>query len=342
MAKQPAWHQALAAARGGDLDPARRLHAELPDDPLNDYFFGRCLAEAGVELDRASELLRRAVTAEPKNPLFNQTLALALIRRQLPADRAEAIDLLTRFGLPHELDLLGQLALTLEAQTRPWPAHSPAAEIPWPNGLPSPQLDPAPPPDPTPQPIDQPAEQDNLSPSPGTEGRRNSTPLARGKAPAATDLKRLERLLVSHQPLDALQLVGAVLDRGREDAYLHLGGGVAAELAGDPLRARAHLTRALELDPRQMLARAWLGRIYWRSGWWDLAAAVWRSLPVEGPYDHGRHYLLALALDGKSDRKAALAAMATALKEFFYDTFHFSIQDAWRRWRDQAAAPGQG
>src|SRR5690606_24677617 len=94
--------------------------------------------------------------------------------------------------------------------------------------------------------------------------------------------------------IELIREVTAAMGAGLVSSDLHLLGGLAAEEGGDGERARAHLALALDLDPGQLIAQTFLGRVYWRNGWNELAEAIWRNLPVEGPDDFGRHYHLAL------------------------------------------------
>jgi tetratricopeptide (TPR) repeat protein len=151
-------------------------------------------------------------------------------------------------------------------------------------------------------------------------------------------VRQLEKDLMNHQLLKVLREAGNLLAKGLENSDLHLLAGMAAEEVGSPERARAHLARAEQLNPAAFLARTALGRAYWRYGWFALALALWRSLPVEGPYDHGRHYHLALGHDALGDRPAALLAMRVALNQFYPDTYHFYIQRALWHWQEREAA----
>lgn len=151
------------------------------------------------------------------------------------------------------------------------------------------------------------------------------------------EIGRLEDALMKNEPVRVLEMADALLRRGLESPELHLVAGLAAEEAGMALRARAHLSRADKMEPTMFLARTWLGRIYWRNGWQDLALALWRSIPVEGPYDYGRHYHLALGHDAKGDRASALAAMHVALDRFYFDTRHFYIKRALWAWESRWA-----
>lgn len=324
------WHTALAAARRGDLEPARAARAIDSTGALPDFYYARCLAEAGVELDHAIDLLRVLAEARPANPLVPQVLALALARTGRPDDALGAARMWRRIGLPHATDLLGQVALTLEAQTRPWPARNPGLEVAWPESLGTREsfTNPIPPENPC----------DNLTPEPAT---KKPPLIARLKAwlPGKIKKQRIERVvshvedfLIEGKGGEALQLAMESIARGDESAELNTVAGMAADEMGDPARARAHLARALELDEQLLIARTHLGRVYWREGWFEPAMALWRSLPVEGPYDYGRHYHLALGYDALGRRDDAEKAMAVALSDFFYDMRHYYISQALRRW----------
>jgi hypothetical protein len=156
--------------------------------------------------------------------------------------------------------------------------------------------------------------------------------LPRRRSIATREMRRMEKLLAKRRPLAAIELANALLGRGRGGAELHLLAGIAAEEADAPLLARAHLARAARLDPSSPFALAHLARVYWRLNRLDLALAVARGLPVEGPNDYGRHYLLALTHEALGDRPAALTAMAIVLREFFYDARHAYVSRALDRW----------
>lgn len=343
------WPDILEDARLGDLAEARRGRQLDPAGALADYFYGRCLTEAGVEIDEAIACLKRAANAEPTNPAIIQTLALALARSGLPGSRTAAAEIWTKEGLPLDLDLLAQVSFTLESQLRPWPAAAPP-ELPWPAGLPVPGADPpAPPPDDgtttsateatdsqasaLPPAIleDDDIKRDILAHYPAT---KPPGPLTRWRLGRA--IIRLEDALMKDQPLKVLEMAGELLAKNLETPELHLVAGLAAEEAGLPDRARAHLSRAERLEPGMFLARTWLGRIYWRNGWFALAEALWRSIPVEGPYDYGRHYHLALAFDAQGKRPSALVAMRLSLDRFYFDTRHFYIKRALDLWQARA------
>ena len=331
------WPIILESARLGNLEPARVGRQLDPGGTLPDYFYARCLTEAGVELEEAIPLLQRSAAAEPSNPMITQTLALALARSEFVTNRTAAAEIWNKEGLPMDLDLLGQVCLTLESQSRPWPNGVDEAEFPWPAELARPGS----------LPSAGPSDED-------AESREETVPAITANdpqrdkmsQPAATKslgiferwrlgrtIGRMETLLMDHKPVKVLEMAAENLSHGVENPEMHLVAGVAAEEAGLPLRARAHLSRADRLEPGMFLARAWLGRIYWRSGWFELALALWRSVPVEGPYDYGRHYHLALAHEALGNRPAALKAMQVALDRFYFDTRHFYIKRALWAWQ---------
>jgi predicted Zn-dependent protease len=333
----PRWPDALEAARKGDLELARagqaqEAAAQAAESMLADGIFGRCLAEAGEALDGAVTLISRSLQHDPANPLLPHALALALARRGEAGDASRALDLWQRYGLPHDLDLLGQTALTFEAQLKPIERSEDYPEPTWPTGLKLIQ---------TPKPESElmgqgetfePPSSDNLALAGATKPILAPGGFLAGKR-HRRELSRLEALVTAHDVWPALQGVGEILNAGRESPELHLLGGVAAEEAGCWERARAHLERLMELEPGQLHGRVMLGRIYWRLGWAELAIALWRSLPVEGPYDSARHYHLALGHAAAGDRSAANAAMRKALSDFFYDTRHGFLQRAWELWQ---------
>ena len=338
------WHGARAAARHGELGPAAAARAVDGSGALADYFHARCLAEAGVALDEAIALLRPLSEGRRRNLLAAQTLALALARLDEPGAAREAATIWRREGLPHSADLLGQVALTLEEQARPWPADSPAMELGWPPSLPAREefLHPPAPPLALTS-ADQPASPDNPEPP----GRANLTQADATIQPwwgrrwrLGRVVDRMENFLAHDRALDALRLGTDALQAGDPIPELHAMCGIVADAAGDAVRARAHLATALAMEEGLLLARTHLGRAYWRSGWTDAAMAIWRSLPVEGPYDHGRHYHLALGHQTLGDRPAAALAIEIALGDFFFDMRHYYISHALRRWL-RLKAPGE-
>ncbi|MCL5270588.1 MAG: hypothetical protein M1457_08585 [bacterium] len=339
------WLGALAAARRGDLAPARAARATEPSGVLADYFYGRALVEAGDQLDEAIAALRGAVARDPANPLMIHTLALGLVRRNEREAAREANRIWRRHGLPHDLDLLGLAALTFEMQLRPLPPQPVMTDLPWPARLPRPEPPESPespgaaggPAPPRPEASDLAAE----NPSARDKMARTAVPKKAGwhdRRRLNRALARLETAYADHRGRDLLEQAAALVEEGLESAELHLLAGMAAEEAGLVDRARAHLARAAGLEPKMLISRTCLGRVYWRAGWFELALALWRSLPVEGPYDHGRHYHLALGHEALGDHVAALEAMRFALDHFFFDTRHFHIDRAAERWRLAVAA----
>jgi tetratricopeptide (TPR) repeat protein len=342
------WFDALERAQTGDLSAARAARAAEPPDAMADYFFGRCLAEApAVEPDQyleAIDHLKPAVEAESLNPLYLQTLILALARVESPDALRQAAGLWRRYGLPHDLDLLAQVALTLEMQLRSQPADPAVAALPWPELLPKPDHSgdqvPAASPAVAPEGV-------ILSPPVVPSSPADATPAAepapelpapvlrtlqRLPAPSSRTVQQMVKLLERHEMVRVIEMAGKLLAEGRENAELHLLAGMAAEEGADSPRARAHLARSLRLEPDLLLARMELGRVYWRLNKLDLAMALWRSLPVEGPSDYGRHYHLALGHEALGDRRAALAAMRICLRDFFDDARHFYVKRALERW----------
>lgn len=305
MHVQPGWHEAIEAARRGDPDAADRMRRDDPTGVMADYFFARCRAEAGLELEDAIDRLRVVTGAEPRNRIFRQTLALALLRRGRPDDLHQVLQIWKMLGLPHATDLLGSVALALEAHLRPRCAE-PAAEFPWPQTL--------------------------ADPSDLVHESASEEPVA---TPCSRRLRRtvrmMEQWIQEHKNEKVLNHALLMLGQRLQNAEMHLAAGIAAEELDLIARARAHLVQALRMDPSMVLGQLFLGRVYWRLGWLDMAEALWRNLPVEGPYDNGRHYHLALAHDAAGDRPAAVRAMDVALTGFFYDTRHFFIQRARQR-----------
>lgn len=288
-----------------------------PSGALADYFYGRCLTEAGVELEEAIGLLQRSALAEPGNPLMIHTLALALARSEIHTNRIAAAEIWNKHGLPLDLDLLGQVSLTLEAQTRAWPdSEMRIAEC----GMRNEDV------------AAEAKSSDKMSQLTATKSMGFWKRWKLGR-----EIGRLEDTLMKNEPARALEMADSLLRGGLESPELHLVAGLAAEEAGLAARARAHLSRADKMEPTMFLARTWLGRIYWRNGWHELALALWRSIPVEGPYDYGRHYHLALGHDAMGNRGAALTAMKVALDRFYFDTRHFYIKRALWAWENRWA-----
>jgi hypothetical protein len=345
------WPQALIQARQGNLTLARAGQLQDHGNPIAAGLFARCLTEANAELETAVALLKEVSAQDPGNPLFPQIMALALARRNGPGDCQDALSLWREYLLPHDLDLLGQTALTLEAQWRPL---SPSADfsLSWPENLEFPDYARALNNSNSPSEsilserkiISEAAGSDVFTP--GEAQRDKLAPPAatkpskslRRKREMASISKQLDQWLTQHKPFLVLQKIEDLLAKNRESADLHLLAGMAAEEAGLWDRARAHLVRCLRLEPLQLHARVMLGRIFLRLNWTDLALALWRSLPVEGPYDHARHYHLALAHGSRCDQASAQTAMNYALRNFFYDTRHGFIQRAWELWELSALA----
>ncbi len=317
------WPEALAAAREGRLETARAIARAVEERPpfpaAPDFLIGRCLAEAGLELPEAVQRLRSALAAGTQNVLGPAILALACLRA---GDETEAAALLRRSGLPHDLDLLGQLALTLETLCRPWPASLP---VDWPSYPEAPGRASAEPPN-------------------GTGAPLPEAPAARPRPRwrRASLLRRMQSDLEAGRLGRVAESAATEAAAGFYDSDVELLAGLACEEAGDGRRARRHLARSLALDPRQFDARTFLGRVYWRDDWFDLAEDLWRSLPVEGPDDFGRHYHLALAHEAAGRRAEALEAMGVALKEFYVETREFYIERVFARWlRRLPAADGE-
>ncbi len=339
------WLEALTAARTGDLAPALAARTMEPSGLLPDYFFGRALAEAGEKLPEAVQLLRQCHQSEPQNPMFLHSLALALARHGAAEMADEASAIWKKHGLPHDLDLLGSLALTLEFQARQLPLLPQVADIPWPATLPRPQvavvaMDQEPStaePSATEDIVPPRDRMDKMSPAPVSDFHAaDPAPL---KKSIFTDcllnrsLGQMEDHYLARRLPQALALFNSMLEQGKAGAEYYLVAGMAADEAGDFDRARACLARALELEPNLLVSRAALGRVYWHLGWNELALALWKSLPVEGPYDYGRHYFLALGHEALGHRAGALEAMNIALRDFFYDTRHFYIARALTVWQ---------
>jgi len=328
------WEAALTAARAGDSTRAEEICARAaekaePFPGAHDYFLGRCLAEAGDRLDESEALLRRVLEVDPQNMMTPYVLALALLR----AGRwSEAAELFQDKGLPHDDTLLAQVLLTLESQLRLLPERLDPDWPAWP-----PQLGP--------------------DPSVGQLPYDEATPRHLDDFPQITrsQKKDLEKLMarlseqfMERSPLELIREVSASLRAGLYNAELHLLGGLACEEGGDPTRARAHLAVSLQLEPSLLLSRTYLGRAYWRCGWFDLAEALWRSLPVEGPDDYGRHYHLGLIHEAQGNREDALTAMGVALRDFYVDTRELFAERIFRSWLrlvhagfDQRPTPGE-
>lgn len=314
------WSQILEVARNGDAAAARKMCGAAfssgePFPGAREYLLGRCLAEAGEDLEEAVGLLETAVELDAKNQMTPWALALALMRS---GRSAEAATILEKRGLPHDNNLLAQLALQMEAEQRVPPETLPEGWPPW-----HAQLGP----DPTVPlpPMDEVEEPPRPAPEEMSRAQRKEL---------AETLARLESDYFHHklEPLELIREVHAALSAGMADAELHWLGGVACEQGGDSIRARMHLSIALEMDPDQFYARTFLGRVYWRTGWFDLAEPLWRSIPVHGPDDYGRHYHLALLHAAQGRREDAFYAMNVALEEFFMEVREFFIEQAFQRW----------
>jgi tetratricopeptide (TPR) repeat protein len=312
------WGSVLEFARRGDrvraFEGCEAFEREAEPFPGAALFLrGRCLTELGEDLAEAIRLLEAAIEIDPRNVLTPTVLALAWLRS---GDTRRAADYFREHGLPHDDDLLGQIMLTIELAGRPWPDALPEGWPPWPALLG---------PDPTrfSPPMDEDATTEPPPPSKlGRAERRELTAL----------MNRLEVDFMERSPLQLAREVSAAMGAGLNSSDLHLLGGLACEEGGDGLRARAHLSLSLDLEPAQTISRTLLGRVYWRNGWNDLAEAVWRNLPVEGPDDFGRHYHLALLHEGNGDRGAAAEAMRVALHDFYVDTREIFIERVFRRW----------
>lgn len=319
-ANPPDWGQVLDAARRGEGELALDLCAAVERAPepfpaAHAFLRGRCLAELDQDLEEADRLLAHAREADPENILTPHVQALAWLR----LDRQhEAAEVFMEHGLPHDDDLLGQIMLTLELQGRAWPDRLAADWPPWPALLGRDPSKPVPPMDEAVQP----------DPPPPTLSRAERRQLAEL-------MKRLEVEFMERSPIELIREVTAAMGAGLSSSDLHLLGGLASEEGGDGDRARAHLALSLDLEPDQLVAQTFLGRVYWRNGWNDLAEAVWRNLPVEGPDDFGRHYHLALLHASNGDREAATVAMDVALHGFYVDTREIYIERSYLRWLRQ-------
>ena len=288
------------------------------------------LAAARCGADVSVETLEAVAEAMPHNQLVPQVLALALARTGDPAALRRADAVWRKRGLPHDTDLLARTALMFEEQARVWDASCEEAveRLPWPEGLARPEPLP---------PADEDAECDTTSPPPAP--KRPERPGRRERRELARAANTMERWILDHRPAEVLERTAQLTARGLEDAKCHMMAGMAAEETGDAARARAHLARALTLDEHQLLARTWLGRVYWHLGRFEGAVALWRSLPVEGPNDYGRHYHLALGYAALGREEWATVAMRHALEHFHYDTRHFFVQRAWDAWRRRVSRP---
>lgn len=335
------WVDLLERGRNGDYKAmADAMAARQLDDPLSEYFYARYLVESSgfadnfqdsngcdtatppfdaeaisinraETLEEAMTLLRHERYLQPKNMVIVHLLALALARSEVIEHQIEAARLWRASGLPYDLDLLLQTALTLELQMRPWPVWALDRKIPWPDSLPRVSD------------YDVACEETSF---------KVGLCLQKKSSPSIKTIRRIDRLLFELKPHQALLVANDCMDEGFENGEFHLLAGIAAEQAQSAERARAHLVRALQFEPMLLIARTWLGRVYWRTGWFDLAMALWRSLPVEGPNDYGRHYHLALAYATTGERMPALTSARIALHRFFYDTVHLYVRAIFERW----------
>lgn len=330
------WYDAIAAARQSQVRRVRLICQNLARKPppfpgALELLLGRCLAEAGQDLDEAVQLLKGAQAVNPNNISLVHVLGLAHLRL---GQNQEAAAIFEKHRLPHDAYLLAQVALTMEMQLRPLP-ESPSED--WPDVPPqfaaiantavfeaATQTGPPDPADP------------HVPPS------RPIAPEPKMSWGQQRDLdRRLNRWERYFEKFEATRIVHEVNEAMRDGLGgddLHLLAGLACEEGGDALRARLHLARCIELEPNQMMARTYLARVYWRCGWIELAEDLWRSLPIEGPDDYGRHYHLALAYEAAGRRVEALEAFMVALGDFFMETREFYIERIYRRWRRHVGA----
>jgi tetratricopeptide (TPR) repeat protein len=290
---------------------------------------GRALAEAGCELSEAEALLEEVCAINPRNVIAPQILGLAYL---LSGRSAEAAVRFKQHRLPHDPSLLAHLALALESTIRHAPAALPADWPAWPEAL-------------------------GADPSLGTgdpsDGAKLEPDAHAGPKPSRGVIRRwfrrfyfqrrrlplLEKLYFQRRYRDAVTRSVELLPEWGDMEGLHLVAGIASEEAGDLERARAHLACCLELEPKLLMARVLLGRVYWRLGWLDLAEELLRGVPVEGPDDYGRHYHLALVHDALGRRDEALSAMRVALADFFMEAREFYVERAYAAWKDRYAPP---
>ena len=106
----------VQAAEQLDLEPARFGRQADPAGGLADYFYGRCLAEAGVQLDEALACLQRAALAETGNPAVIHSLALALARSEIFSNRAAASEIWNKEGLPARYHNKSELTADVSSQ----------------------------------------------------------------------------------------------------------------------------------------------------------------------------------------------------------------------------------
>ena len=106
----------LCQEKLGQSSRARRTLADLwreyPDDTNLANSYGYFLAEKGLELDLAEELIRLALAEDPDNGAYLDSMAWVYYQRQ---QFAEAFDLLVRAAnaLPEDPVILEHLGLTL-------------------------------------------------------------------------------------------------------------------------------------------------------------------------------------------------------------------------------------
>jgi Flp pilus assembly protein TadD len=331
------WLEALGHARQGDFALMDRLFDSVDRASTGLFFLGRALAETGQDIDRAIGLLNEALEKDTVNPMIPHALALALARSGTQDHRRAAVQIWEKKNLPHDLELLGQAAITFELQIRV-PIELP--ELPeLPQSMQG-SLEA--------QPVAQSAEPDSPdSPPPHDQidsaGDRMTHPGGKASQGKLTGfsrrrqinrvLRRFEEEMIRQDPEAALKLIYDVLDHEHDTGDLHFAAGMASELLGDLARARDHLVLSAGHEPDSPHFRTMLGKVYWRSGWDEPAELLWRSLPIEGPYDFGRHYHLALLHAGRGELRDTGTAITTALQDFYYDTRHFYIEQAWLRWK---------
>lgn len=357
------WPESVfTAATTGDLGPAEQQFEASPDEALSRYLMARCLLLAGSDPERTCELLRLALEAEPTNRIWQHSYALARWNCGTDQTREEACELWRELGMPHETTLLALFSLALGFGPEPLVSSEPPQTLP-------PLLAERffMPPEPTEQeqaliddneqaPSSEPSEPvASTSPPPAKISSAKVHRLARHPFEAVLSrLMALPDLLMSGagQPpwllrrrlaalgeaamtfrhKEVLEKTDALLSAGIECDDLHLIAGFTCEELGDYPRARAHLCRVLELSGDQLLARALLGRVWWRCGWQAQAIALWQTIPVEGPSDFGRHYLLALGAEGHGERARALAEMEVALTDFYFDTREMFVERSFKLW----------
>lgn len=334
---------ALETARPGRREPYPGAWSQLR---------ARVLLEADADPREARERALEAAERAPDNLQIPALIALAEARGGL-RDGGRAY--MRRIGLPHESGLLALFAFAIELRLRPWPA-APLATIDWPV-FSSRDADSVEPPDSTEgadsegDPSATPG--NGAAPASRSEGRREASsadlPEVRPDRPAPKGFRargrgrkavaRMQEDYFAGRVVEVARSGASLLAEGWDDSSIHLIAGLACEELGDGPRARAHLARSLALDPAQLLARTFLGRVHWRDGRLELAEELWRSLPVEGPDDYGRHYHLALAHESAGRRDAALEAMGIALRDFGVETREFYLARALRRYLAETDSP---